>query len=806
VKKYYKNPIKVLRRFYIMAKKVVNNNLNAEMIENIDNYAERINTIEDFVKVVRQSPGYQCGAIGNHGFLNLIREIAQNSIDQVADPSSPGTWVSLMYDENTLIVTCEDNGLGIPFNDMVRIFTKENTSKNYKKKPFEYSSGLHGVGAKVTNALSEWFTVESYRYDGEARRLDMVDGYPKGKPYKIPNPDMKQGTKVSFKPHTGVLGELDLSYEIVLNLIRIIVSLTPIGTKLEFTAIPKKGKPYHEVLENKDGIITDLIMKTKDPLCAPIVYGEDTGIMKCDFAFVYDTGALTDGSNITAFSNFCPTEAGTHIDGFDLGVCRWFQNYMNKIFLGSKSKVQVKYEDVRTGLNVMLSTAHLEPIFDGQSKSKLSNAEMKPFVADVVQRGLDKWSKEKPNDLNRVAGYLKQVAQVRLKAEEGKIKLAKSYTKSAITGLPDKYVKPTGDKDLELWIVEGDSAGGTAKSARVNACQGVFPIRGKIPNAFEKSKADILSNVECRGILDIIGGGDPGKNWGKDFDITRVKWKKIVGCPDADVDGSHINALILRLLILYATPILENGLYYKAVSPLYSVKNGKKYTYFVDRIDMLKHFQRQFTAHNKITTPDGTPLSSTKLTAILLEFADYTWEVNRIARTYKVDPYMLEKTLMLHKAGKGAKAIAKEVKKDYQYVSGSTILGTPTIEGLIGTKYNTIFLNDKFLNESKTILDFMDTNTPMIYIMNGKPTGMYGLMTEFDKLMNGSTLSRYKGLGELQTQQFRESVMDPQYNRTFIQYTLDSAMEEIEAIRAYESNKAKILDHVGSVSRLDLME
>ena len=201
-----------------MAKKsnsVQNTNLDASMIENIDNYADRISTIEDFVKVVRQSPGYHCGSIGNSGFLNLIREIAQNSIDQVSDPSSPGSWVILTYDENTLVVTCEDNGLGIPFTDMVRIFTKENTSKNYTKKPYEYSSGLHGVGAKVTNALSEWFTVESYRYDGEARRLDMVDGYPTGEPYKIPNPDMKQGTKISFKPHGGVLGELDLSYEVV---------------------------------------------------------------------------------------------------------------------------------------------------------------------------------------------------------------------------------------------------------------------------------------------------------------------------------------------------------------------------------------------------------------------------------------------------------------------------------------------------------------------------------------------------------------------------------------------------------------
>ena len=334
-----------------------------------------------------------------------------------------------------------------------------------------------------------------------------------------------------------------------------------------------------------------------------------------------------------------------------------------------------------------------------------------------------------------------------------------------------------------------------------------MPIRGKIPNAFEKSKADILNNAECVGILDIIGGGEPGKNYGKYFDISKVKWKKIVGSPDADVDGSHINALLLRFLLIYATPVLEAGLYYKVVSPLYGIKTGKsKYKYFIDRIDMLRYYQRQFSQNFKLQNADGSELSSAKLTGILLDFADYTWEVNRIAKTYKVDPYMLEKTLMLHHAGKSVNQITKEIKKDYQYVSGSTILGTPTIEGLIGTKYNTIFLNDKFLKESAEILKYMDKNVPMIYIANGKPITMYGMMSEFDKLMNGTGLSRFKGLGELEAFQFKEAVMDPASDRTFIQYTVDSAMEEIEAVRAYESNKAKILDHVGNVSRLDLME
>lgn len=784
--------------------------LDEQMIKNIEHYSDRISTLKDFVHAVRQNPGYHCGAIGNKGFLNLIREIVQNSLDQVLDPSSPGDWVSMTYDEKELIVTVFDNGLGIPFDQMERIFTKENTSKNYQKKLYEYSSGLHGVGAKVTNALSEWFVVESYKYDGTAMRLEMIDGYPKGDPEPIPNPDKIQGTKVSFHPHQGILGKLDLSYEIVLNLIRIIVSLTPIGTKLDFTAILKNGKAHHELLDNKDGIVTDLIMKTNKPLMAPVIYGEDNGTMKCDFAFVYDMDSMNDAMNITAFSNLCPTIDGTHIKGFDDGVCRWFQKYMNSVFLPAKSKLQIKFDDIRSGMNVMLATAHLEPIFDGQSKSILSNAEMKPYVSEVVQRGLDKWAKEHPQDLAKVANYLKQVAQLRQRTEDGKAKIAKSYTKSALTGLSEKYEPPTGNKDLEFWMVEGDSAGGTAINARDNARQGILPLRGKIPNAFEKSRADILSNVECRSILDIIGGyeGQPDTHYGKPkyFDMSKVKWVKIVGCPDADVDGSHINSLILRLLIMYATPILENGLYYKCVSPLYGIQVGKKkYQYFVDRIDMLKHYQKVYTSSNKITNPDGSAISSAKLTQILLEFADYTWEVERVAGTYRLDPKFLEKVLMLNDAGKSLSYITKQIKKDYQYINSGEILGTPTVEGLIGTKYNTIFLNDKFLEESKNIIQYFHTQSSLLYCVNGQIITIYDLMKEFDKLMNNN-LSRYKGLGELEASQFREAVMHPDASRTFIQYTLDSAMEEIEAIRAYESDKSKILDHVGKVSRLDLME
>lgn len=781
--------------------------LDRKMMENIDAYSERITTIEDFVKAVRQMPGYHLGGIGNGGFKNMIREIVQNAIDQLTDPRSPCNLVTLKYDERSLWVEVTDNGLGIPFNDMVRIFTKEHTSKNYKKQKGEYSSGLHGVGAKVTNALSDSFIVESYNYQGIAKRLEMDMGYPKkGFPKDIPNKECMQGTSIQFHPLLEVLGNIDLTYEEVYMLFKRIMSLTPIGSTMDFTGISKNGKIHHEIIVNTDGIITDLIMKTSKPLCAPVVYGEDNGEMRAEFAFCYDLESVVDGANITAFSNFCPTREGTHIDGFLLGICKWFQSYMNKIYLGQKSKVQVKYDDIKQGLNVMLSTAHLYPIFDGQSKEKLSNEDMKPYVAGVVQRGLDDWAKKYPSDLQKICGYLKQVAQLRQKADEGKAKIAKSYNASAITGLSPKYDKPAGKEHLEFWMIEGDSAGGTARNAKNNACQGILPLRGKIPNAFEKSETDILSNVECRSIIDIVGGGDQGKNYKKNFDISRVKWEKIIAAPDADVDGSHINALLLSLFMVYMPGILEAGLYYKAVAPLYGIKMGKKYKYYIDRMDMLKYFQNIFIKNNTLLGPHKEEISSNKLSEILLEFSDYTWAIDHIASTYLVDPYLLETVLVQYTQGKNVMHIAKTLNKDprFKRITASERNGITTIEGNVGNSYDTIFLNDKFIKESADIISYIKNAQSMYYILNGEMVSMYKIMHEFDMLTKD--VARFKGLGEMNTDQFKEAVMSPVGDRTLIQYTLEDAVSEIETVRAYVSDKSKILDHIGKIRRVDLME
>lgn len=517
-----------------------NNVLSKEQIDAINNYGQRIQTLEDFATSVRKLPGMYIGPVGNGGFLNMMREIFQNALDQIVDPSSPGNWFKFFYDERTLEVIVEDNGAGLPFDDILRILTSQHTSKNFDKKPGEYSSGLHGCGSKVVNALSEVFIAESYRYDGTAVRLEFRKGYPvTDKPVPIPNKNKKQGTIIKFIPDPEIMGDMNLEWKTVYTLIKRIISIAPIGSKMDFEAIDISGKRFTETIINKDGIITDLIMKVKRPIIKPIVIGNDDGIHKIECAFCYDSGDGVNGpddiENVTSFSNFCPTKGGTHIDGCIEGITRWFLQYMNNIYLiNQKSKVKLKVvsSDIKTGLNVMISAAHLEPIFTGQAKEILSNQDMIGFCKEVIMKGLDEWSKANPQDLAKLSRFFKDIAEVRQKSEASKAKIATKYQQNVITGLPSKYLRPLGKEHIELIIVEGDSAMGTVTTGRDEKTQGIFPIRGKIKNAFKSTKSDFFSNEEVQGITKIVLGSD----YKRGFDVKDCKVEKVIFMADADVD------------------------------------------------------------------------------------------------------------------------------------------------------------------------------------------------------------------------------------------------------------------------------
>lgn len=504
--------------------------LTEEQKAAIDNYGNRIKTLKDFMMAVQTRPTMYIGSLNSKGKLNCSREIFQNSIDTILDPLSPGNWFSYFIDERSGEVIIEDNGSGLPAEDIVRILTSQHTSKNYERKPYEYPSGYNGVGAKIVNGLSSYYSVESYKYDGTAVRIDFENGYPKTKePYSIPNKEKKQGLKTTFILNNDIMGEGYLEWKSVYNLIKLMLSTLPIGTHCSFSAIDINGNKFSEEIINKDGIVTDLIMKVKNPLNKPIIINYDDGFHKLDLAFCYDAGedGPSDMVSVTSFCNSCPTIGGTHVDGTIDGITRWFTLYMNNIYLinqKSKDKLKVISNDIKIGLNMFVSAAHIEPLFNDQAKEILGNEDMNAVCKDAVLKGLDEWSKNNPQDLAKLSKFFKDIAELRVKQESGKQKIVTKYVKNPLNNLPAKYIKPLTKENTELIIVEGDSAKGTVHECRDSKTQGIFPIRGKIANAFKMSKDAFFSNEEVQGITQIIFG----QEYKRGLTIDDVKVSKII--------------------------------------------------------------------------------------------------------------------------------------------------------------------------------------------------------------------------------------------------------------------------------------
>lgn len=416
------------------------------------------------------------GSKGNVGWKACIREIFQNAVDEAIRKESPCHYIKLTFDERDQSAIIEDTGRGIPHGQIITIYASQHTSSNYTKKPYEYTSGVHGVGSGVAMALSKSFDIYSYVL-GKAKHVHFDAGIPWDAGEKeIPCPSDRQGTTITMCPDLSVLDNVDLVCEDILDLVLKVYPLMNIGDRIDFIGIDKSGKiKYQEELVNKDGIISSLMIRTQTPLVTPIYYKDDTGYMKAEIAFTYDSSDLTSAEDIVSYANFTPTTGGTHVTGFVEGLCNFFRNYMNKIYLGEKSKVTVINNDVKAGLKVIIASAHLNPVFAGQFKGILSNEDMHKYIKDLTTKSLEEWSKTSPGDLQKICKFIKEIAEIRMKSDDSKIKLSNNYEASALTGKPKKYVAPSGNKDLELIIVEGDSALGSAKNSRDASKQGIFP-------------------------------------------------------------------------------------------------------------------------------------------------------------------------------------------------------------------------------------------------------------------------------------------------------------------------------------------
>ena len=765
--------------------------LNKDMQSKILNYKDEIKTIASFVEAVRKTVGQYLGSRGNKGHLNMIRELGQNSFDEMEKVDSPCNEIWFIYDENTLEFTCKDNGRGLPFGEMIRIFSSQHTSSNYVKKAREFSSGRHGVGSKVTNACSSTFKASSYLFTGEGRHVEFIDGKPWSKgEISIPNKDNYQGSVVSFIPDLEVMEEVTSTCEDVLRLlVKLFMLTTPgVGNKMHFYGITKSGKVRQEDYENVDGIISFLVIKTQNPVIPPIVVSDICDTMKCNIAFTYDSSDLGADEDVMSFANMCPTVNGesTHVRGFMDSLCNYFRNYMNKIYLHN-SKTKVIGSDIKGGLKAVVTVSHIEPDFSGQAKEIFTNPDVIPYIATVLEATLNEWTKTHSNELQRLCKHFKDVADLRMSEDNNRVNFIKRVKNvSALSNLPAKLVKAEGKNHLEFIIVEGDSAMSPAIRGRDPMKQAIFPIRGKIINAITNSREKVLQNEEVCGITAILGGGI-----GKNFDISKCKYDKIIFMADADFDGYHIRELLMKLFLIYFRPLIKEGRVYIAVPPLYSIKEGKKTRFFVDKVDYVKYLQASFSKSYTVCTDAKckTELSTKELNAILFKNEKYVESLNVTATNYAIHPQLLE--YLIRYRTMPVSWFKKFIKSKWRFLTVEVKDGIMVFDGLIGEQYYTVVCNQRLLNACQHLFGYVD-NSFETYYMNGVPSTLLDLMTAFSKF-KPKGIQRYKGLGEMPVKDLKYSTLHPDGERTLLRITVEDINRQIEEIRAVQSDISGLL-------------
>ncbi len=526
------------------------------------------------LEAVRRRPAMYIGDVSLRGLHHLIFEVVDNGIDEALAGNCDQIKITLDND----IVSVEDNGSGIPVDihptqkksGLEVIMTMLHAGAKFDDKIYSISGGLHGVGVSVVNALSELLKAEVYR-DGKI----WFQSYKRGKPdavIKAIGKTTKTGTKITFKPDTKVFKKIEFNKEIISNRLKELSFLNK-GLKIDFEDTKTKTKERYL----SQGGVVDLVKyldSGRTRLHKPIYFSQTQNGIEIEVALEYNDSYTV---NIFTFANTINThEGGTHLIGFKSALTRTLNDYARR-HNQLKNNLSLSGEDTREGLTAVVSIKIKNPQFEGQTKTRLGNLEAKGAVESLVNEKLSAFLEENPRYSNIIMNKVLVAAKSRLAAKKARELTRRKSLLDSFT-LPGKLAdcSSTNPDECEVFIVEGDSAGGSAKQGRDRRFQAILPLRGKILNVEKSGLNKILSNTEIRTLISAIGCGI-GED---DFNVSKIRYKKVVIMTDADVDGAHIRTLLLTFFFRFMKDLIDAGIIYIAQPPLYRVKYDKKETYF----------------------------------------------------------------------------------------------------------------------------------------------------------------------------------------------------------------------------------
>jgi DNA gyrase subunit B len=537
---------------------------------------------------VRRRPAMYIGDTGTKGLHHLVYEVVDNSIDEAMVGFCDSIKVKINQDNSVMV---EDNGRGIPVDmhptqkkpALEVVMTMLHAGGKFDHRTYKVSGGLHGVGVSVVNALSEWCEVEVAR-DGKR----YFQRYERGNtvaPLKEIGKARHSGTKTTFSPDPQIFQKINFNFDVLSGRMRELAFLNK-GLKIEIED-PSSGKSH--LFKYKGGIVSfvDYLNENKQPIHSrPLYFHKEREGVDVEIALQYNDSYV---ENIFSYVNNINTiEGGTHLIGFKTALTRTINSYAQKSNLLKNGETSLEGEDVREGLTVIISAKVPDPQFEGQTKTKLGNSEVKGIVESVLGESLTEFFEENPPIAKKIVEKSISAARAREAARKAR-ELTRRKSALESSALPGKLADCSLDDPslCEIYIVEGDSAGGSAKQGRDRKFQAILPIKGKILNV-EKARLDkVLSNEEIRTIITALG-----TNVRDEFDIDKARYHKVIIMTDADVDGSHIRTLILTFLYRHMKELIEQGYVYIAQPPLYRVKKGSTELYAYSDEERDRHMER----------------------------------------------------------------------------------------------------------------------------------------------------------------------------------------------------------------------
>jgi DNA gyrase subunit B len=751
---------------------------------------------------VRKRPAMYIGSTGDLGLHHLVYEVVDNSVDEALAGFCDTIEVTIHMDNSITVV---DNGRGIPTDIHKQekrsaaevVMTVLHAGGKFDSNSYKVSGGLHGVGVSCVNFLSDWLKLEIWR-DGKTHEMEFQKGIPVA-PLKETGKTTKRGTKITFKPDEDIFDSTIYSFDRLSERLREKAFLNK-GIRIHIKDEREAGEKAHEFYY-KGGIAEFVrhLNKNKSPLHAKPIYfemvGDDLSIeVSMQYNDSYDEKIFSFANNINT------VDGGTHLSGFRGAITRTINNYAESSGLTKNAKVTLSGDDVREGLVAVISVKIPQPQFEGQTKGKL-NSPVKGPVESFLNEKLAEYFEQNPTVAKKIVGKAVDAARAR----EAARKAREIVRKSAMTGsgLPGKLAD-CQEKDpalSEIYIVEGDSAGGSAKQGRDRKNQAVLPLKGKILNV-EKARFDkMLGHGEIKALITALGTGI-GK---EDFDVSKLRYHKICLMTDADVDGSHIRTLLLTFFYRQMPALVENGFVYIAQPPLYKVKRGKKEEYIKDERSMLKYLMKQGT-DDVVVKSEAETLEGARLRKLLEQTDEFCTYRARFARRIGNDEKLLN---VLLEAFAGKDGVLKKHNVKLKKVFAQDELMAEVEAMIAAAGYKTDLIPDlehglseieiTYPNGTKIVFDWnlasyvefnkavelmrlLEEELPAPFVVgeNGKsesvPTreALLEKVTSFAK--KDLTIQRYKGLGEMNPVQLWETTMDPE-KRTLLQVRIEDVVE-----------------------------